>query len=69
MDEPFKVGMPVVWRGGEDMGTFITYGKITAVNGWPFSGTLECTFGSRVETFLKKDGSHQAGNGYIRLNE
>lgn len=68
MDEPFKVGMSVIWRGGEEQGAFITRGKITTVNGKPYSGTLECTFGSLVETFYKKDGTHKAGNGYIRLD-
>jgi len=66
--EVFKVDTPVIWRGGEEMGSFITTGKITKVIGKPYIGTLECTFSSGKEFFNKKDGSHTFGNGYIRLS-
>lgn len=67
-EEPFKVDMQVVWRGGEEMGSFMTVGKITEVIGEPYTGTLKCEFSSGIETFKKKDGTNVNGNGYIRLS-
>ena len=69
MEEPFKVGMSVIWHGGIEQGAFISAGTIVEVVGKPFEGTLVCEFGSKKErhSFRKSDGANVGYNGYIRL--